>query len=197
LGGCKKVLGEFIKKTRIARGLSQRELGRLAGLSGAFISQLESGETKNPSYTTIKNIAQALKVSFKDMTAQTSTLVTVSLSTPKTPDEIMRELNASLPATIPVYESLNSKKIVSYIFLPKILLAGGVKMRGITSPVDFENIVRKGDVLLCSHEITPMPDDLVIYPDGSGPDVIAYYKSTLKNKDVCVVVKSVHDFKKV
>jgi transcriptional regulator with XRE-family HTH domain len=186
------MLGEFIKQTRTARGLSQRELGRLAGLSGAFISQLESGESKRPSYITIKNIAKALKVSLSDMLAQTSTLVTVSLSTPKTPDEIVRELNASLPACIPVYDSPNKKEITTYVYIPKVLIGGG-KVQGIVSKSDFEGIIKIGDILLCSHSTKASIGDLVICQENNIEVIKRFSKNTKDN--CCVIIQSVRNFR--
>lgn len=59
-----KTFGDFIKESREARGLSQRELGRLSGLSGAFISKLESNKTQRLSVNTLRNLSTALKMSF-------------------------------------------------------------------------------------------------------------------------------------
>lgn len=49
-----------IKKIREEIGLGQRELAKLTGLSGGYICHLENGSRKNPSYTTMKKIANAL-----------------------------------------------------------------------------------------------------------------------------------------
>ena len=56
-------LGDTIRTLREQRSLSQRELGRRAGVSGSTISLIESGQTDNPNIETLRNIATILGVS--------------------------------------------------------------------------------------------------------------------------------------
>lgn len=51
-----------IKAIRKERGYTQKELGRLSGINEANIRKYESGAIKNPSYKTLKKIAEALDV---------------------------------------------------------------------------------------------------------------------------------------
>lgn len=55
-------LGARIATIREDAGLSQSALARAVGTSQSAISQIESGE-RNPSYTMIRQIAEALRVS--------------------------------------------------------------------------------------------------------------------------------------
>ncbi|MGI9862548.1 cupin domain-containing protein [Moorella naiadis] len=55
-------IGATIKAHRLAKGLSVRELGRLAGLSPSAISQIETGKSI-PNILTMKAIAEALGIS--------------------------------------------------------------------------------------------------------------------------------------
>ncbi|MGW1144721.1 helix-turn-helix domain-containing protein [Streptomyces sp. NPDC002454] len=55
-------LGSRLRKVRTQRGLSLRELGRLAGCSASLISQVERGQTA-PSAGVIYGIANALDIS--------------------------------------------------------------------------------------------------------------------------------------
>lgn len=59
-------LGETIKKIRKAKGLSQRELAKLAKVSDATISKLENG-TGNITIENIKKIVSALGFSFEEI----------------------------------------------------------------------------------------------------------------------------------
>lgn len=59
-------LGETIKKIRKAKGLSQRELAKLAGVSDATISKLENN-TANITMENIKKIVSALGFSFEEI----------------------------------------------------------------------------------------------------------------------------------
>ncbi len=60
------ILGENIKYYRQRRGLSQKELGDLVFVSGAYISYIETGR-RMPSLELVINIANALKVSADDL----------------------------------------------------------------------------------------------------------------------------------
>lgn len=55
-------IGEYIKEKRIEKGLSQRELASVAGVSNAEISRIEAGLRKNPSPDVLKNISFALNL---------------------------------------------------------------------------------------------------------------------------------------
>lgn len=57
---------EELIKCRIMAGYSQRGLAKAAGISGAYLSQLESGD-RNPSPKTAKKIAETLGVGFSDL----------------------------------------------------------------------------------------------------------------------------------
>lgn len=55
-------LNENIKKFRKEAGLTQKALASKSGLSFSMISKLECGDQLNPSFETIKKIADVLKV---------------------------------------------------------------------------------------------------------------------------------------
>jgi transcriptional regulator with XRE-family HTH domain len=52
-----KKLGELLRKVRESRGITQRAVGKKAGLSGRYISELERGNY-NPSPTTIEKLTK-------------------------------------------------------------------------------------------------------------------------------------------
>ena len=41
--GCARGFGEFLRETRLAKGLSIRQLATMAGVSNAYLSQVETG----------------------------------------------------------------------------------------------------------------------------------------------------------
>ena len=49
-----------LKELRLARGWSQAELARRAGLDVATVSRLETGRRKNPRLETLGSLAKAL-----------------------------------------------------------------------------------------------------------------------------------------
>lgn len=56
-----------IKQIRITQGLSIVELAEKAGLSIGYISHLEIGSRKNPSYAAMNRIAKALNKDIGDV----------------------------------------------------------------------------------------------------------------------------------
>ena len=55
-------LASMIKARRTDKGLTRSDLGRAAKVTPAYITQLETGQRKNPSLDILKRIAQALGV---------------------------------------------------------------------------------------------------------------------------------------
>ena len=61
------VLGILLKKMREQRGLSFRELGRLADLDHAYIYRLETGDKEDPSADALGKLARALKAGKREV----------------------------------------------------------------------------------------------------------------------------------
>ena len=72
-------VGEEIKKARLKKKLSQRQLARKIGKTGQFISLIEKGEN-NPSLETLITIAVALDVSIEEL-----------ISTPEATKEVIEK----------------------------------------------------------------------------------------------------------
>ncbi len=60
-------LGDRLRQLRAARGWSQRELARRAGLSQPVVSGIESGIAKAPQALTLTKLAQALGVRIDEL----------------------------------------------------------------------------------------------------------------------------------
>lgn len=61
-----KKLGRNLKMLRLKRKLSQGELSKSLNVDRAYISNIENGRM-NPTLSTLEKIAQALKVSIKEL----------------------------------------------------------------------------------------------------------------------------------
>ena len=77
-------LGVLLKKMREERGLSFRELGRLAELDHAYIYRLEAGDKEDPSFEALGKLARALKAAKRE----TDMLKFISQN-PKTPVQLV------------------------------------------------------------------------------------------------------------
>jgi len=60
-------IGKNIKRLRKEKGISQDKLSKLADLSLNTIVKLELDQSPNPTFETLKKVAQALDVSIDDL----------------------------------------------------------------------------------------------------------------------------------
>jgi len=168
-------LGEIVKYYRKKRGLSQAELARLIGANPSFISRIESGDYKVTSPATIRKLAAVLKIKpilLTDAIISNSDVeVDYKIRSPMT---LVRELTAALPELIPVYEKLGVKRVVDTIFLPQPSPTYGgkeMKLFGIRSGVGYRDVIRKGDILVCSKDVAPRKGDLCICDNGDRSNI--------------------------
>ena len=63
----RKRVGNRLKVLRQAKGLTQVELAEKAGITQAYLAQLEAGVRGNPSLVVIQRLAQALGVRVLDL----------------------------------------------------------------------------------------------------------------------------------
>ncbi|MBH0228832.1 helix-turn-helix domain-containing protein [Halobacillus yeomjeoni] len=54
--------GDSIKKIRIEKGLTMREVERRSGISQAYLSQIENGKRSTPKYDTVIKLSKGLGV---------------------------------------------------------------------------------------------------------------------------------------
>lgn len=59
------MIGEYIKRIRTERSLSQRQLSELSGISNAEISRIETGERQKPSPDVLRKLAPHLDISYE------------------------------------------------------------------------------------------------------------------------------------
>ena len=62
-----KKIGELIAEAREKKGLSQRHLAKIAKISNAELSKIESGEREIPNPKTLRKISNIIDVNYNDM----------------------------------------------------------------------------------------------------------------------------------
>ena len=62
-----KKIGELIAEAREKKGLSQRQLAKIAKISNAELSKIESGEREIPNPKTLRKINNIIDVNYNDM----------------------------------------------------------------------------------------------------------------------------------
>ena len=185
------MLSDYVKSTRSKRGLSQAELAKLADLSPSFICRIEKGDYKSVTLASLNKLSRALKVPINELSNLILEKGPKDDLLKKTPYEIMTELQLSLPAIVPVYAAVDSRQIIEYVFVPRELaLSGGREMKLIgikSSDLEYDNVVHKGDIIICGKDMEPAPGDLCLKMEGERM-VIAPYK---KKEDIFALIVQV------
>lgn len=57
-------LGNYLREVREAKGYSIRYVAEKSGVSNAYISQIETGKRANPHPNVLRNISEALNISY-------------------------------------------------------------------------------------------------------------------------------------
>jgi transcriptional regulator with XRE-family HTH domain len=65
-------LGELLAIARECKGWSQRELERKTGVSNALICQIETGKIKDPGFSTVVRLVEALGINMERAAATAS-----------------------------------------------------------------------------------------------------------------------------
>ena len=73
-------IGQKIKRARIAKGLTQEELGNMVGLQKSAIAKYESGRVVNIKRSTLQKLAQALDLRGSDLIIETNPKEAAELS---------------------------------------------------------------------------------------------------------------------
>lgn len=74
------MIGNKFKVVRNAKGLTLREVEKQTGISNAYLSQLENGKIKHPSYNVVKNLCTfyGIKTDVGDMDELTMLVSTMT-----------------------------------------------------------------------------------------------------------------------
>lgn len=163
-------LGDFVKEEREKRGLTQRELGKLAGLTGSFISRIESGKYRGSSPETLIGLATALKIkpdilykvlyNIKNSEAKSAHA--------KTPDDLISELMVSMPVAIPVVASVHAgpQEALDYAYWARSKDAKNLKAL-LVKGYCMSPLIEEGDIIIIDPDLSPSEGKiLVCYNDG-------------------------------
>jgi transcriptional regulator with XRE-family HTH domain len=96
-------VGQKIKQARLAKGLTQEELGNLVGLQKSAIAKYENGRVVNIKRSTLQRLAQALDLRGSDLVIE---------SNPKEAAELSAKvlLDGELTGAIEKYYTLSAEK---------------------------------------------------------------------------------------
>ena len=85
-------VGSLIKEARLAKGLTQEELGKLVGVQKSAIAKYENGRVVNIKRSTLQKLAAALNLKGSDLIIQSNPKEAAELSARVLIDSDLREL---------------------------------------------------------------------------------------------------------
>lgn len=85
-------VGDLIKEARLAKGLTQEELGKLVGVQKSAIAKYENGRVVNIKRSTLRKLATALNLKGSDLIIQSNPKEAAELSARVLTDSDLREL---------------------------------------------------------------------------------------------------------
>jgi repressor LexA len=85
-------VGSLIKEARLAKGLTQEELGKLVGVQKSAIAKYENGRVVNIKRSTLQKLATALDLKGSDLIIQSNPKEAAELSARVLIDSDLREL---------------------------------------------------------------------------------------------------------
>ena len=109
-----KKIGELIAEAREKKGLSQRQLAKIAKISNAELSKIESGEREIPNPKTLRKISNIIDVNYNDMMYMIGLGIEVSPLNPFIKDDYEKmNLDQLAEAEVNVLGSIsNSEQLV-------------------------------------------------------------------------------------
>lgn len=100
-------VGKLIKDARIAKGLTQEQLGNLVGVQKSAIAKYENGRVVNIKRSTLQGLAKALDLKGSDLIIESNPKESASLSARVLTDSDLREM-------VELYLSLDSDDKKTY-----------------------------------------------------------------------------------
>jgi len=154
------MLGEKLKYYRENRGYTQVGLSGRTKIDASYISRIERGEIKSPSYEILLKLARALNVTLNDLTGQGV------ITQAETPEQILEKLRLAQPVSIPVYTDFpvhagSGVEAVDYIYRTRPKPARPGIEGYIVHGTCLEPVVNDKDIIIVDREASIDNGDIV------------------------------------
>lgn len=166
-----RLVGERVKQAREEMGLSQEELGRLYGVTGSAISQMERGYVA----FRLSDIEKLARVLSKDL----SYFITERKPLPRRIEAVVAELGAISPVAVPIVGSVHAgweEDVVDYAYWARSRAADknivGLEVRGFC----LEPHIREGDRVFLDRDTSPRNGSIVLYIRDAEVGLARYYQ---------------------
>jgi len=166
----KTLIAAKIRSAREELGLSQEELGKLYGSSGAAISQIERN-IRNVGFTSLERLASILG---KPLGWFLSDEVE---SAPRPPEAALSELEVSIKSFIPVYAEVSAGggiEPIDYVASTRAKPAPDSYRAYRVKGLCLEPDIHEGDTLIVDTDLCPRNNDLVVCIIDGQASVLKY-----------------------
>lgn len=162
-------LGALIRKLREERGLTQGQLTEYAKVKRSWLSLVETGKRKRPERELLEKIAVVLHIPSETLLAEAGYRVKPLPAPPRrTPQEILRELEAVTPILVPETTqpaSAGAGALVEAEYWPYLPQPGERGHTFIAVPVTgdcMEPRIKAGERVIVDKSASPKPGDVVL-----------------------------------
>jgi transcriptional regulator with XRE-family HTH domain len=189
-------LGEFVRKTREIRGLTQHELAALSGLGRGYISLIELDRIHETSSNKILKLAKALRVKPDEIYAAAGYIKEKTKYSPRNILDSIKELQAleTNLIAVPIVAELHMPgEIQEYVYMARVKAGPtnyvGVRAKGYCLEPD----IKDGDILIIDKDAEPETGKTVLCYHDDQPKLIRFKNfNDLKNCDIYGVVIAIN-----
>ena len=181
--------GELLRTLRHRKGLSQKKLSKMVGISQVSIFRMERGDVEKPTTQVIERLANVLDIDIH-------TLIKATIPSYKAPfelpDNLISKLQLIMPVAVPVVAELHMPgEILEYVYVerPRIGPANyvGIRAKGFCMEPD----ILDGDTIVIDRDGLPEGGKsvLVFHNGDKTPRMIKYKnRADFRNCDIYGVV---------
>lgn len=182
--------GKLLRKLRLDKGWSIRELARQSNVSDSEIGLLERGKKKNPTSNTIEKLQKAL--GYKE---NSNKIIS------RRPSNMVEEVNSIFQSQIAVYAEVSAgdaeMEPIDYVAVSRLKPVSESMRAYRVKGLCLEPEIKDGDTLIVDTSLSPQSGNLVVVIIDGHPSVKRYRsypdgKKWLENNDGRYTPESVH-----
>ena len=180
---------QLLRQLRVRKGLSQKKLAELVGISQVSIFRMEQGEVEKPTAKVLEKLSNILDVDIHSLIKSSIPDYKIPF---ELPDHLINRLQLIMPVAVPVVAELHMPgEILEYVYVERPRV-GPVEYVGIRAKgFCMEPEILDGDTIILDRNALPEAGKtvLVFHNGDEEPRLIKYKaKEDFKNCDIYGVV---------
>jgi len=180
---------QLLRQLRVRKGLSQKKLAELVGISQVSIFRMEQGEVEKPTAKVLEKLSNILDVDIHSLIKSSIPDYKIPF---ELPDHLINRLQLIMPVAVPVVAELHMPgEILEYVYVERPRVGPvdyvGIRAKGFC----MEPEILDGDTIILDRNALPEAGKtvLVFHNGDEEPRLIKYKaKEDFKNCDIYGVV---------